>query len=321
MNVGVPPIPTASRSVKNPWMFVMMGALMALCLLVIFFLPAGRGPAVRFQIRKGESVREVARDLCAQGLLRYRLGFLIWPKIIRQGIRPGVYAISPRETGLTIYQQLVKGPPKVRITFPEGWTSRQMGALLETRGICSATEFLAVVVKQKREGYLFPDTYFFEEGTSPEALVARMVDVFRIKVPKDFKEQAAALKLSYGQLITLASIVEREARVATERPLIAGVFLNRLRKHMHLESCATVEYSLGGWKPHLTYKDLEVESPYNTYRHAGLPPGPICNPGAAALDAAAHPAKTDMMFFVADSSGTHRFSKDYKEHLAIQKRK
>jgi UPF0755 protein len=115
-------------------------------------------------------------------------------------------------------------------------------------------------------------------------------------------------------------LVEREAQAPQERPLIAGVFYNRLRKHWYLESCATVEYALGAWKPHLTYKDLQVVSPYNTYRHPGLPPGPICNPGAAALNAAAHPAETDMMFFVADGQGTHRFSRYYNEHLAVQKR-
>src|SRR2546423_15546548 len=114
-----------------------------------------------------------------------------------------------------------------------------------------------------------------------------MVQRFHQAEPKDMIAQAKALKLNYRQLVTLASLVEREARVPSERPIIAGVFYNRLHKHWRLESCATVEYALGNWKPQLTYKDLDVESPYNTYRHAGLPPGPICNPGKAALEAAA----------------------------------
>jgi UPF0755 protein len=244
----------------------------------------------------------------------------LWAKLPgHKAIRPGVYEISPRAWGFSIYRQLLKGPPKVRVTFPEGWTSQQMAQLLESRGVCSAADFLAVVRKEKREGFLFPDTYFFEQGLPAETIVARLIERFREKVPKDFKDQGIALKLSYGQLVTLASIVEREARAAQERPLIAGVFYNRLRKHWHLESCATVEYALGGWRPRLTYKDLNVASPYNTYRHQGLPPGPICNPGAAALEAASHPAKTDMMFFVADGQGTHRFSKYYDEHLEVQR--
>ena len=124
-----------------------------------------------------------------------------------------------------------------------------------------------------------------------------------------------ALKLSYGHIVTLASLVEKEARVPQERAVIAGVFYNRLRKRWRLESCASVEYALGKWKRKLSYKDLAVDSPYNTYLHFGLPPGPICNPGQAALEAAAHPAATDMMFFIAEGDGTHRFSRYYKEHL------
>jgi len=276
---------------------------------------------VRFQVQKGHSVREVARELQAQGLIRYRWTFLFGSKIFRhKAIRPGVYEFSANASGLALYRQFLQGPPKVRVTFPEGWTAGQMASLLETRGVCPVNPFMDVVTREKREGYLFPDTYFFEQGLSADFVVQRLIERFREKVPKDFKERAKALKLSYGQLVTLASIVEREARAAQERPLIAGVFYNRLRKHWYLESCATVEYALGGWKPHLTYKDLAVESPYNTYRHAGLPPGPICNPGEAALEAAAHPAQTDMMFFVADSSGTHRFSRYYNEHLAVQRK-
>ena len=235
-------------------------------------------------------------------------------------IKPGVYELSTRETGLGIYRTFRKGPPLVRVTFPEGWTSKQIAAVLDAKGITPAADFLAEVDKEKREGFLFPDTYFFEQGLSSEQVISRLTQRFKEKVPKDFQDRAKAMKLSYEQLVTLASIVEREARAPQERPIIAGVFYNRLRKHWYLESCATVEYSLGAWKPHLTYKDLKVDSPYNTYRHGGLPPGPICNPGAAALDAAAHPAQTDMMFFVADGQGTHNFSRYYNEHLAVQKK-
>lgn len=285
-------------------------------------LATGWDKTVRFEVRKGTSAREISRGLREQGLVRHPWSFLAWAKLYgHKAIRPGIYELSPHQSGLSIYRQFLQGPARVRVTFPEGWTAGQMASLLETRGVTFGAPFLAVVHREKREGFLFPDTYFFEQGLSAEGVIARLVARFHEKVPKDFKEQAMAMKLSYGQLVTLASIVEREARVESERPLIAGVFYNRLRRHWYLESCATVEYALGGWKPRLTYKDLLVESPYNTYRHAGLPPGPICNPGAAALEAAAHPAKTDMMFFVADGSGTHRFSRYYKEHLAVQRKK
>jgi UPF0755 protein len=286
------------------------------------FRPSTPAAMVQYQVRKGISAREVARELQAQGLIRQRWSFLLWARFYgRKPIRPGVYEISSRESGLTIYRQFLQGPPKVRLTFPEGWTARQMASELQTRGVCPAADFLTIVNKEKREGFLFPDTYFFEQGLPAATVILRLVERFKEKVPKDFQERAKAMKLSYGQMVTLASIVEREARVSQERPLIAGVFYNRLRKHWYLESCATVEYALGAWKPRLTYKDLNVQSPYNTYRHPGLPPGPICNPGQAALEAAAHPEKTDMMFFVADGSGTHRFSRYYNEHLAVQRKK
>ena len=300
---------------------IFLAAFSAAILLRPFRSPAGAA-TLRFPVRKGLPARGVARDLYESGLIRHPWNFLVWVKLYghRSVIKPGVYELSAQESGFTIFQKLRQGPPLVRITFPEGWTARQMAALLEARGVTLSADFLALADKEKREGFLFPDTYFFEQGLPAERVIERLAERFKEKEPKDFKERAMAMKLSYGQLVTLASIVEREARVPQERPVIAGVFFNRLRKHWYLESCATVEFALGDWKPHLTYKDLAVSSPYNTYRHPGLPPGPICNPGAAALEAAAHPAQTDMMFFVADGSGTHRFSRYYKEHLDAQRK-
>jgi UPF0755 protein len=275
----------------------------------------------RFVVPKGASVRAVARDLRDAHLIGSSWAFLGWVKLLgsRGTIHPGVYMISPGWTGFMIYNQIRRGPPLFRITFPEGWTSRQMATLLENRGITNAAGFIAAVDKEKREGFLFPDTYLFEQGLDPELVIGRMVHRFHEAEPKDLMAQTKALHLNYRQIVILASLVEREARVPQERAVIAGVFYNRLRKRWRLESCATVEYALGMWKPQLTYKDLEIESPYNTYKHSGLPPGPICNPGKAALEAAAHPAATEMMFFVADGKGTHRFSRYYKEHLEVQK--
>ncbi len=318
------PPPSAPKFSRSK--FVLLGLL--LCFLSVAALlwmsrPFGSVTTVRFQVRKGLPARGIARDLCEQGLIRHPWSFLIWVKLFGHpgAIKPGVYELPIRDSGWAIFQKFRGGPPLVRITFPEGWTAKQMAALLDARGVTPAAEFLALVEKEKREGFLFPDTYFFEQGLSAERVIARLIERFKEKEPKDFKERAKAMKLSYGQLVTLASIVEKEARAPQERPLIAGVFYNRLRKHWYLESCATVEYALGARKAHLTYKDLQVISPYNTYHHPGLPPGPIGNPGEAALDAAAHPAQTDMMFFVADGQGTHRFSRYYNDHLAVQRKK
>src|SRR4029077_4947718 len=134
-----------------------------------------------------------------------------------------------RDSGYAIYRLLLKGPPLARVTFPEGWTSKQMAALLDTKGVTNSTEFLTIVTKNKNEGFLFPDTYFFEQGLAPETVIARLVERFKEKEPKDFKDRAKAMKLSYVQLVTLASIVEREAQASQERPVIAGVFMNRLK--------------------------------------------------------------------------------------------
>lgn len=297
-----------------------------LLLAILFVLGAGiyfaltpedSGPAQMFVVAKGSSAYTVARELRELGLIGSRRLFLLWVKLKGESgsVRPGTYQLSPNWSGYGIARQLRKGPPLVKVTFPEGWMARQMAELLEARGITPATAFMEIVIKEKREGYLFPDTYFFNQGTDPRLVIARMIDRFKEQAPPDMQERSKALKLSYTQIITLASLVEREAKAPSERPIIAGVFLNRLRKRWRLESCATVEYALGKWKPRLSYKDLAVASPYNTYTNFGLPPGPICNPGKASLDAAAHPAVTDAMFFVADGQGTHRFTRYYSEHL------
>ncbi|OGR91028.1 MAG: hypothetical protein A2992_00345 [Elusimicrobia bacterium RIFCSPLOWO2_01_FULL_59_12] len=284
--------------------------------LALWIWPGHHAPQP-FVVPKGAAASEVARDLRDAKLIGSRRLFLAWVKIQRDpgSIRPGVYQLAPGWTGFHIARQLRRGPPLVRVTFPEGWMAKQMAELLEARGIASVAGFMDIVKKEKREGYLFPDTYFFNQGLEARQVVNRMIDRFHEQAPKDMAVQAKALKLSYGHIVTLASLVEKEARVPQERAVIAGVFYNRLRKRWRLESCASVEYALGKWKRKLSYKDLAVDSPYNTYLHFGLPPGPICNPGQAALEAAAHPAATDMMFFIAEGDGTHRFSRYYKEHL------
>jgi len=284
--------------------------------------PVDTSDARLFRVTHGESARDIARALTDQGFIRRPWSFLIWVKLPfhhRHSIRPGAYPISPSDTGYSILQLMLKGPPSARLTFPEGWNAKQIATLLELHNVIPAATFLQKVDKEKLEGYLFPDTYVFEQGSDLDTVMHAMRRRFNQMLPPDWAERQKALHLSDRQLVTLASIVERETRVPEERPLIAGVFLNRLHKHMRLETDPTVQFALGVWKPHLTYHDLEVESPYNTYRHAGLPPGPICNPGAAALDAAAHPAQTDMLFFVATGDGTHRFSQNYQQHLKVQR--
>jgi UPF0755 protein len=309
---------TPPRRADGRWL-LFVGILVVIVAAGFAWRLGTRGEPSRFVVERGASAREIARGLKRQGLIWHRWTFLIWPKLHgRVAVRPGIYLLSPKQTGRSIYETFLHGPPSVRVTIPEGWTAKQIAAVLEAKGVTTADAFLKAVDAHHLEGFLFPDTYFFEQGLSPEQVTQRLVHRFHEKAPIDLPEQEKILHLTEPQIVTLASLVEKEARVPDERPIIAGVFYNRLRKHWRLESCATVEYALGAWKPQLTYKDLDVQSPYNTYRHSGLPPGPICNPGAASLQAASHPAKTDMMFFVAEGGGTHRFSQYYDQHLAAQ---
>jgi len=165
------------------------------------------------------------------------------------------------------------------------------------------------------EGYLFPDTYRVPFGSSAADVVNQMTARAHASWTEAYERRAREIGMSHHDVMTLASIVEAEARVADERPTIAAVYHNRLRTGMRLEADPTVAYAMGGYRGRLFYKDLAIESPYNTYRRTGLPPGPICNPGVQALRAAVNPTRTEFLYFVADNSGGHVFSRTFEEHL------
>jgi UPF0755 protein len=224
-----------------------------------------------------------------------------------------------------------------RLTVPEGWRLEQIAEALPSEGIgFTPDEFLQAAAQgdalamqvgvsaATSEGFLFPETYALDASTTAEGLVSRMLATFDERVSPEMRSQFEAQGLSLLQAVTLASIVEREAIVPDERPLIAGVFLNRLRDGVRLEADPTVQYPLGQqptgewWKAPLTQADLEIDSPFNTYRCTGLPPAPIANPGLRSLQAVAEPAQTDFLFFRAacDGTGRHRFARTFEEHLS-----
>lgn len=207
----------------------------------------------------------------------------------------------------------------IKVTIPEGFTSEQIADILADKNLADRTTLLNIVNKQKLEGYLFPETYYIPYGASEEKIVSMMKNVFDKNYSSEIKEAALKNKMSGTAVITLASIIEKEAKTDEERGIISGVFYNRLKKSWMLESCATVRYALKKYDKKVIYKDLNVKSPYNTYRHPGLPPGPICNPGLASIKAAVNPAQTDMMFFFATGDGNHEFSKYYRQHIERQK--
>lgn len=297
-----------------------------------WYLPAA---PVLLEIPAGAHAKQVSTLLAQQGLIVSPWFFRGLVKVTGRSRRlhAGTYRFSPRGTSWNFLWVIARGRTyRVKVTIPEGWTAAQIAHRLQALGVTDAAAFLAIVRAEQLEGKLFPETYFLTPHSAP----ATVTNVFL----SEFERRAKPLlngaggrawggaegSLSAAQVLILASMIEQEAQTPAERPLIAGVFYNRLKRGWLLESCATVQFALGavpgasGHHTSLTYDDLEVESPYNTYRHPGLPPGPICNPGLASIRAALAPAKTDAMFFVADGQGTHRFSRYYQEHLERQRR-
>lgn len=296
--------------------------------------PAAAPGPHSFTVQPGESLTGIAHRL-------HRAGFIRSPLLLRAlarargadtAVQAGFFRLPADATTGEILDLLVAGVhDTLRITIPEGWTSSRIAAHLERHGITGAAEFRAVVNSPElmrsygieaatAEGYLFPDTYHFPRGYPAEAAARSMIDTFfdRLAELQPAPPPAAA---ALHDSVILASIVEREYRVASEAPIIASVFVNRLRSNVRLESCATVVYViteiLGAEHPERIYDtDLEIESAFNTYRNRGLPPGPIANPGLVALRAALRPAETDFRYFVVKDpeTGAHHFSRVLSEH-------
>ncbi len=287
------------------------------------------------------STRQIAAILEDEGIIPSAFIFLLYVRYFspEPGFQAGSYQMAPGTSFEDIIATLQEGvilQEGIRFTVPEGYTVEQIARRLDVEGIVSAEAFLEACEQYddaerflfledipgetayRLEGYLFPDTYEVFEETTAEEIVVLMLARLEKALHEGFVERLDEIELSLHQILTLASIVEKEARVAEERSLIAAVFHNRLESdHMpFLQSCATVQYALGEVKPFLTYRDLEVDSPYNTYRHPGLPPGPIASPGYHAIEATLFPAEVDYLYFVykEDGSGTHYFSRTLEEH-------
>jgi UPF0755 protein len=237
-------------------------------------------------------------------------------------LRPGTYKLRAHMPLPALLRALGEGAESlgVKVGIPEGFSTWQIAERLETAGVCKAKEFDSYVrggnaERRNLEGYLFPTTYFFEPATPPEKVAARMLAEFQQRVPPEYEKANPKPNLTLHQTMTLASIVEREAVLSHERPTIAAVYLNRMRLRMRLQADPTTQYALGYWKKGLTKTDLQNQSPYNTYAHYGLPPGPICSFGLDSFRAAMAPADTQAIYFVADTTGGHIFSATAEEHL------
>jgi peptidoglycan lytic transglycosylase G len=288
-------------------------------------------PDVFVEIPQGAGSVAIAKRLADAGVVHdvntFRLALWVTGKGRR--LQAGEYhfdhPVSPRQ----VADKIARGEVYVRpITFPEGLTVKQMAAIYESKGFGPAKEFLdaaknaalvAAVDPEAKdlEGYLFPDTYKMPRTSTAPQLVARMVQNFMKALTPDLIEAAEARNLTMRQLVTLASIVEKETGNKDERPLVAAVYSNRLKLGMGLQCDPTVIYALdraGLYTGNLTRANLQYDSPYNTYRYAGLPPGPIASPGRASLEAAAHPADVSYLYFVSRNDGSHAFATTLDEH-------
>ena len=290
-------------------------ALIAALLAAVWLLRPGAPVAV--SLAPGESVHETSLLLQEKGVVPSALVFRAAAKLsgADRRIKPGAYQLRQNMFLPSLLRQLeAGGNSDVRVVIPEGFSARQIAQRLEAQGVCKADDFLRFVRAGKLEGYLFPTTYFFAPDTPADKAALRMRDEFDRRVAPEFQSAQDKPKLTLHQVVTLASIVEREAEKPEERPMIAAVYLNRMRVRMRLEADPTVQYAVGYWKKGLTRSDLQNPSPYNTYVHYGLPPGPICSPGMASIEAVLHPAQTGALYFVADATGGHVFSSTLAEH-------
>lgn len=286
------------------------------------------GPAQTLIIRPGQPVSETADQLVRTGIVASALKFRILARLTGadRRLKAGEYELSAAMPPRELLSVLERGLVKLhRLTIPEGLTLRQIAEAVEASGLATATDLLAVAADpavarrygipvDSLEGYLFPDTYLFPRSITAGAIVAAMHERFRAVFTAEWSQRAAALGLSVHETVTLASIIEKETGAPAERPLIASVFHNRLRKGMRLETDPTVIYGIEDFDGNLTRRHLATPTPYNTYIIRGLPPGPIANPGREALHAALFPADSPYLFFVSRNDGTHVFSTHLEEH-------
>ncbi len=283
------------------------------------------------EIPPGSSTASMANRLTAAGVVPNTLAFraAVWVRKAGRRLQAGEYRFDRAATPIEVVDRIARGDVYLRtITFREGLTIRQMAALFEEKGFGPAQEFASAAANPERiraldpqapdlEGYLFPDTYALPRRATAETLVDRMVAEFEKVLAPDLRARATARGLSVRELVALASIVEKETGTPEERPLVAAVYTNRLRIGMGLQCDPTVIYALeraGRYDGNLRRGDLTIDSPYNTYRYPGLPPGPIAAPGRASLEAAASPASVSYLYFVSRNDGSHVFASTLDEH-------
>ena len=279
-------------------------------------------------ILPGQNLSTIANYLNNTGIIKNPVKFKLLARIkgCDKKIKAGEYLLSSSMPPIKILETIASGKVRLyKITIPEGYNLKQIASIISRAKLGTKEDFLkaatdsSFVYKQginaeTFEGYLFPETYYFPKNITPEKIITTMVERFRSIFNRKWEKRAKDLNLSIHQVVTLASIIEKETGVSFERPVISSVFHNRLKKRMRLESDPTVIYGLKNFDGNITRKHLATQTPYNTYTIKGLPLGPIANPGSKAIEAALYPADTDFLYFVSKKDRTHKFSANIKNH-------
>ncbi|MDD2221502.1 MAG: endolytic transglycosylase MltG [Clostridia bacterium] len=319
---------------------LIIAVLFVLAVLLVYLLLTGGGGGevvlaepVSVTIAEGSSTQAIAEKLADEGLINSKRAFVAYVRSegLAVSLKAGEYLFEGTVTIADIAQKIAKGSSAasdLKVTIPEGWTVKQTAQAFADKGICTVDEFIdycqnadfsydylpAKGTASRLEGFLFPETYMVAKGWEAPQVVDMLLRQFDKVYNKEMRSRCKEMGYSTLELVTMASLVEKEAVWESDRALISGVFYNRLQKGMLLQSCATVQYILGEPKYPLLFRDLEIDDPYNTYIYPGLPPGPIASPGEACLQAALYPEETDYLYFLAKPNGEHYFSKTLAEH-------
>lgn len=294
---------------------------------------AAKPHTVFFEVEKGRGVRAIAEALKNKGIIRKR-----WPFVLQyeffyfpQSLKAGEYQLRSSERDEEILEDLIHGKIYLHtVTIAEGLTAGELTDVILSAGFGTAEEFAKAFREpedifpwdakaRNLEGYLYPETYLLPKGLPAKEIFGKMVAQFKAVFDEAWRRQAAELRMSVRQVVTLASQIEKETSLPEEKKLVSAVFHNRLRRGMKLDCDPTIIYALkqkGQFDGRLHAKDLRLDSPYNTYLYPGLPPGPICNPGKESLQAALFPSSEDYFYFVSRNDGSHTFSRTLREHQA-----
>lgn len=299
---------------------------------------SSQSETIKITIPNGVNSSQIGAILEENNLVRSKTVFRIYSKLnnLDSKYKAGIYVINNSLDVKAISEILLQGKgfsEVIRFTIPEGYEIRMIIDKLVELSLGSREKYEELLkeadfdysfidgitrTEGKLEGYLFPDTYEVYKNSSEKEILDKMLKRFDEVFTDEYKKRAQELHMSIDEVITLASIIEREAKIDEDRKIISSAFHNRLKNNMFLQSCATIQYILKERKEVLLYKDLEIESPYNTYKNPGLPPGPIASPGLKSIEAALYPADTEYLYFFAKDDGSHVFSKTFKEHLQLQ---